>query len=365
MFTTRVLARHPASLMFASIFLLLGCQAGEPPAPVKRIVLVQAAAPASAGATTYTGDIRARHEIDLAFRVGGKITERLVDIGAEVRPGQPLARLDPADLELAAAASRAQLSAAETDFATAQAERERYAGLLRQKFVSQAAFDSKHNAYQGAQARLEQARSQSRITANQANYGTLSSAFPAIVTAVLADAGQVVSAGQAVFRLARPEEKEVAIAIPESRLAELKAAKHVAVNLWADPKVTVRGELRELAPAADPASRTYAARIRLLQPPPDIRLGMTARVTLDSAGESSLLVPLGAVIDQGKGPLVWVVTEGKVQRRAVSLAGFREDGAAIAEGLQAGEQVVISGAARLVAGEAVEARLATPAARQR
>ena len=365
MFKTRAFARPPASLMLASLFLLFGCQAGEPPAPAKRVVLVQAATPASTSAAAYTGEIRARHEIDLAFRVGGKITARLVDVGAEIKAAQPLARLDPADLELAAAASRAQLTAAESDFATAQAERERYAGLLRQKFVSQAAFDGKNNAFQAAQGRLEQARSQSRISGNQALYGTLSSEFPAVVTAVLADAGQVVSAGQAVFRLARPEEREVAIAIPESRLAEWKAAQIVTVNLWADPKISVRGELRELAPAADPLSRTYAARIRLPQAPPEIRLGMTARVALDSTGDSSLLVPLGAVIDQGQGPVVWVVAEGKVQPRPVRLAGFREDGAAIAEGLQAGEQVVISGASRLVAGEAVEPKLATPPGRQR
>lgn len=362
MFTT---APRTALLLLGATALLAGCHAGDPPPPAQRIVLVQAAASAPSASGVYTGEIRARHEVDLAFRVGGKIAARLVDAGAEIKAGQPLARLDPADLELAAAAARAQLAAAESEQTTARAERERYAGLLARKFVSQAAFDAKDNALNSAQARLEQARSQARISGNQAAYGILSSEFPAIVTAVVADAGQVVSAGQAVLRVARPEEKEVAIAIPESRLAELKAAKTLAIKLWADPKITLRGELRELAPAADPATRTYAARIRIDQPPAEVRLGMTARVALDGAAEAMLLVPLSAVIDLGQGPLVRVVKDGKVASRPVQVAQFREDGVSIAGGLQAGELVIVSGAGRLVDGQVVQAKPATPPDRQR
>jgi RND family efflux transporter MFP subunit len=328
--------------------------------------LVQAAASAPLTAGVYTGEIRARHEVDLAFRVGGKIAARLVDAGSEIKPGQPLARLDPADLELAASAARAQLAAAESDHTTARTERERYAGLLAKKFVSQAAFDAKDNAFNSAQARLEQARAQSRISGNQATYGTLSSEFPAIVTAVIADAGQVVSAGQAVLRVARPEEKEVAIAIPESRLAELKAAKNLTISLWADPTLILRGELRELSPAADPATRTYAARIRILNPTPYIRLGMTARVALDGAVDSkTLLVPLGAVIDLGKGPQVRIVKDGKVTSRPVQVVRFREDGVELAGGLTAGELIIISGAGKLADGQEVQAKPAATPERQR
>ncbi|MDP2880553.1 MAG: efflux RND transporter periplasmic adaptor subunit [Azonexus sp.] len=354
-----------AALLMTAAAALVGCQAGDTPPPAPRVVLVQAAASAPLTGAVYTGDIRARHEVDLAFRVGGKIAARLVDAGAEIKAGQPLARLDPADLELAAAAARAQLAAAESEHTTARAERERYAGLVAKKFVSQAAFDAKDNAYSSAHARLEQARAQSRISGNQSSYGTLSSEFPAIVTTVLADAGQVVSAGQAVLRVARPEEKEVAIAIPESRLAELKAAKNLAVSLWADPKMTLRGELRELSPAADPATRTYAARIRINNPPPEVRLGMTARVALDGAAESALLAPLSAVIDVGQGPLVRVVKDGKVATRPVQVARFREDGVELSGGLAAGELVVISGAGKLVDGQEVQARPATTPDRQR
>lgn len=352
-------------LLLGTSALLGACRNGEAPPPPTPAVLVQPAAALTAEGSIYTGEIRARHEVDLSFRVGGKIAARLVDAGAEIKAGQPLASLDPTDLQLAASSARAQLAAAESELATARAERERYAGLLAKKFVSQAAFDTKNHALNSAQARLEQARAQNQISGNQATYGTLSSATPAVVTAVLADAGQVVAAGQPVLRIARPEEKEVAIAIPESRLAEIRAAKEITVSLWAAPDTRLRGELRELAPAADPATRTYAARVRLLSPPPEVRLGMTARVQVGGGAANTLLVPLSAVLDTGQGPFVRIVQDGKVASRPVTVAHFREDGAALSAGLQGGEPVIVIGAARLVDGQAVQAKPATPPALQR
>ncbi|MGB8053493.1 MAG: efflux RND transporter periplasmic adaptor subunit [Azonexus sp.] len=344
---------------------LSACGSAETPPPVAPKVLVQPAGAGDAGVTVYTGEIRARHEVDLAFRVGGKIAARLVDSGMMVKAGQPLARLDPADLQLSRQAAQAQVAAAESEFTTAGAERARYADLVAKRFVSQAAFDAKENAFRSAQARLEQARAQSRISGNQAEYGTLVAEHEGVITAVLADAGQVISAGQPVFRLARPEEKEVAIAIPEGRLAELKAARQFAVSLWAQPELVMAGEIRELAAAADPATRTYAARIRIVDPAPAVALGMTARVILGSPSSAAIVVPLTAVVDNGKGPQVWVVDDGKAMIRPVEVAAFREDGAAIASGLKAGEMVILTGQRRLVDGQAVHAQPATPPDRQR
>lgn len=339
--------------------LLSACGRPEAAAPPPRPVLVQAAAAAAMGSTSYSGEVRARHEADLAFRVGGKIAARLVDAGAEVQPGTPLARLDPADLQLALAAARAQVAAAESEAATARADRERYADLLGKKFVSQAAFDAKANAERNAQARLDQARAQAATSGNQAGYGSLTADRAGVVTAVLADAGQVVAAGQAVLRVARPEEKEVAIAIPESRVAQVKATREFTVHLWAQPGLAVKGELRELAPAADAATRTFAARIRLVDPPPEVRLGMTARVSAGADAAGPVVVPLTAVIDQGQGPAVWVVVDGKARRRPVQLGRFREDGAEIAGGLAAGEAVVVAGGLKLVPGQPVTPQTAT------
>lgn len=352
-------------LLAAAALLFHGCSKPEAPAVLPRAVLVQAVAGAQSGANVYTGEVRARHETDLGFRVAGKMLARLVDAGAEIKPGQPLAKLDPADLQLAASAARAQLAAAESDFATTEAERDRYQGLLKQKFVSQAAFDAKENAFKSAQGRAEQARAQSRISGNQAAYGTLSSEYPAIVTAVLAEPGQVLAAGQAVLRVARPEEKEVLISIPESRLGELKSTQKLSIQLWAAPALALTGELRELSPAADPATRSYAARIRIHNPPPEVRLGMTARVAIGAAPTEHQVVPLSAVIDQGSGPLVWVVVDGKAVPRPVKLARFGEAGAEISAGLHPGELVVITGTSKLVANQPVTPQLATPPAQQR
>lgn len=353
-------------LSLCAIVGLCACHPAETPPAAPRTVLVHTVGEASnRQSAAYTGEIRARHEVDLAFRVGGRIAARLVDPGAEIKAGQTLAQLDPTDLQLAAGAAQAQLAGAESDYATSQAERERYAGLLAKKFVSQAAFDARDNALNSARARLEQARAQSRISGNQAAYGTLSSESPAVVTAVLADAGQVVSPGQPVLRIARPEEKEVLIAVPESRLGELRAAKALTVTLWAAPQIAVRGQLRELAPAADPTTRTYAARIRLIDPPADVRLGMTARVALDGSTSSGLLVPLSAVVDLGQGPSAWVVSKGQANPRPVQVARFREDGVEIAGGLSPGEQVVVAGANLLAPGQKVTPAPLTPPDRQR
>ena len=357
----------PKALLLAPIAaaLLAACSPAETPGTAPPTVLAQAVSRASATGSSYTGEIRARHEFDVAFRVGGKIASRLVDAGAEVKAGQALAHLDPADLELSASSARAQLAAAESDFATAHAERERYAGLVKQKFVSATAFEAKDNAYNSAHARLAQAQAQTRISGNQAAYGTLVSDKTAIVTAVLADAGQVVSAGQAVMRLARPEEKEVAIAVPEGKLAALKSGSNVAVNLWAEPKNILPGRIREISPAADAATRSFLVRVQLIDPPPYVQLGMTARVMIGETLTTPLIVPLNAVVDRGQGPQVWVIEGGKAVPRKVQVAQFREDGVAIDNGLKEGEQVIISGLNRLTPGMAVTAKAAATPEQQR
>jgi RND family efflux transporter MFP subunit len=344
-------------LLALSVATLTACREDKqavPPQPPT--VLVRAATPAlGLDQAVYSGEVRARHEADLGFRVGGKIAARLVDVGAEVKSGQALARLDPTDLQLNVAAVRAQVSAAESDLALAKAEVDRYKALADKKFVSQAVLDAKNTAYQASAARVEQAKAQLNVSGNQAGYASLASDRPGVVTAILAEAGQVVAAGQPVLRVARPEEKEILIYVPEGRLAELRGARELAVNLPASPDVKLRGALRELAPAADPATRTYAARIRLLNIDPAVRLGMTAQVALasDKTG-AGVKVPLSAVVERGQGPEVWVVLQGKAQRRPVKVAEFREDGAVLAEGIVPGESVVAVGAHKLVAGMAVK-----------
>ena len=339
-----------------------GCREPDTNPSQKRTVLVQTATGAQNQGSSYPGEIRARHETDLAFRVSGKIQSRWVDPGTIIKPGQPLAALDPADLRLATQAAAAQLSAAESDARTALAERNRQAELLARKFISQTAFELKENALQAARGRLEQARSQHQISTHQGNYGTLSSDFAGVVSAVLAEPGQVVAAGQPVVRIARAEEKEILIAVPESRLGEFRAAREFTVNTWAEPKIAIRGTLRELSPVADPATRTYPARIRLIDPPASLQLGMSARASVAGDQDGTVSVALAAVSDQGQGPFVWTIVGGQVVRTPVEVAGFSGKEALIRKGLKVGDVVVAAGVGRLTEGESVLTEtLVTPA----
>ena len=351
------------------LFLLLPCfSACSPPAETQdsiRTVMVHIATDAPEEALLLTGEVRARHELDLAFRVGGKLQGRLVDVGSEIHAGQTLAQLDPQDLQLTTQAAQAQLAAAESEFTTALAERNRYADLLERRFVSQAAFDQRQHALNAALARRDQAQAQRGLAGNQAAYSTLKSDFPGVVSAVLADAGQVVAPGQPVLRLARSGDREVVVAVPESQIETLRQANQFIVKLWVDRNTPIQGELRELGAVADAQTRSYPARIRLIDPPPSLRLGMTAQVSVGKKTPGKgIRVPLAAVSSDAQQHFVWMVKDGKLERRQVDLAAFREDGAILAGGLQAGDTVVMSGIHQLTAGQQVKTLVAPSPAEQ-
>lgn len=344
-------------LALAAALVLAACSkpAAPPPAPRTVIAQVVGAKPGD-GANVYSGEIRARYENDLAFRVGGKVVARYVDVGAIVKKGQPLARLDPQDAQLGADGARSALAAAEADHALAKAEVERYRDLYAKKFVSQAVLDARETAFNTTKARLEQARAQLATARNQSSYTTLAAEADGVITAVSVEAGQVVAAGQTVMRFARPAEKEVVISLPESRLAELRDAKQIQVAVLAAPEKPYAGEIREVAPTADPTTRTFAVKITLLAPDDAVKLGMTANVALGQrAAPETLSVPLTALTQIDGQPAVWVVDPrtSKVNLRPVTVAAYREDGATIATGLKAGEVVVTAGAHKLLAGETV------------
>jgi RND family efflux transporter MFP subunit len=286
-----------------------------------------------------SGEVRARYESVLGFRVGGKMIERLVDVGARVRAGQVLARLDPADARLSATQAEANAALAAADLKRAQ-------DLRTKNFVSQAALDARESAAKAADA-------QAQLTRNQASYTTLAADAAGVVAAVLAEPGQVVSAGQGVFRLARDGEREVAISLPETALATVKAGSAATVTLWADGK-NYTGRVREIAPAADPATRSFAARVSIVGAPAELPLGMSATVSFASAGEQSVTVPLAALFQQGDQPAVWVIgKENAVELRPVEVARYGDDGAMLKSGLTEGETIVAAGAFKLTAGETV------------
>jgi RND family efflux transporter MFP subunit len=350
------LTRSIVVALFVAIT-VAACAKHDVPPPAPRTVLAQVvgARPAD-GANVYSGEVRARYENDLAFRVGGKVTARYVDVGAVVRKGQPLARLDPQDAQLAAEGARSALAAAQADHALATAEVERYRDLYAKKFVSQAVLDARETAFNTTKARLEQARAQLATAQNQSSYTTLTAESDGVITAANVEPGQVVSAGQTVMRFARPAEKEVVINVPESRLADLRAADRIAVAVLAAPDRPYAGVIREVAPNADPATRTFAVKITLPDVDAAVQLGMTANVALgERAGRDAISVPLTALTQIEGNPAVWVVDPGtsKINLRPVTVGAYREDGATVTAGLKAGEVVVTAGVHKLLAGETV------------
>jgi len=341
-----------------AVVALAGCgnqNVAAPPAP--RTVLAQIVTPATAElGNVYSGEVRARHESDLAFRVGGKMVARQVDVGSAVRKGAALARLDPQDARLGVDAARSQLAAAEADHALAKAELDRYLELHAKNFVSEAVLDARQTTFNTTKARLEQARAQLATARNQSAYTDLQADADGVITAVLAEPGQVVAAGQPIVRLARPEEKEVVIHVPESRLAELREATHVLVALWTQPEKPYAGRVREIAPNADPVTRTFTVKVAVLEADPGVRLGMTANVLLGERSTHEMVtLPLAAVVQEGGRTSVWVVDPGtrKVNPRPVEVGAYREDGVTVLAGLAAGEVVVAAGAHKLLAGETV------------
>lgn len=337
---------------------LVGCARKETPAEVVRPVQL---APVVVGGLSdvavFAGDVKPRHEADLAFRIGGKIVERRVDIGAAVKKGQALARLDSADVALQAQAGEAAVAAARTEETFARAELERYENLYRQKFVSESALDQKRNAHNAAAARLAQAQANLAVNHNQTAYATLVAPDDGVITAINAEPGQVVSAAQPVMKLARTDEREVAIAVPESRIDELKRAQRLSVVLLANPQKPYGGRVREISPSVDPVTRTFSVRVAVPDGDAALGWGMTANVVAMSAGGTrDARVPLTSIYHQSDGkPAVWIydLQAQTVALRAVDLGPYREDGVLVTRGLASGEWVVAAGVNKLQPGQAV------------
>ncbi|MEQ1772734.1 MAG: efflux RND transporter periplasmic adaptor subunit [Burkholderiales bacterium] len=328
------------------------------------LVVTQKAVAGDAGLqANFAGEVRARSESALGFRVGGKITERLVDVGAVVKAGMPLARMDARDLQLNSASVRSQLTAAQADVVQAQADYARYNDLYQKKFVSGAEIDKRKATLDVAQARLDQAKAQLNVADNQSTYAVLTADRAGVITAVEAEAGQVVAAGQIVVRLARDAEKEIQIAVPENRLPELKAAQKIEVTLWAIPDKHYAGKIREISPGADAVTRTYAVRIAVAEADADMRLGMTASVMLQQSGAGSAIVlPLTALYQQGTNTALWVVDQATqtVKLAPVKVGVFREDTVTVVAGVKEGDVVVTAGVHKLTPGQKV--RVASAAA---
>lgn len=300
---------------------------------------------------TYSGTVQARRQADLAFRVGGKIVARSVDLGARVHAGDVLAQLDPADLLLAAEAAQNAMAAAAADATNARLEFQRYENLGRSSPSFLASEREKRvAANMMANARLAQAQRQYALALSQKNYGTLFADADGVVVALPVEVGQVVSPGQTVMTVAQTAETEVLLDLPENRLPELRAADEITVSPWSDPSRSFAGQVREVAARADPASRTFAVRIAVQAPGEQLALGGTATVRLAGRGAGPVaILPASALGDCDGKPCVWVLEGGQKRAapRPVTVAAYQEDHVAISAGLQAGEQVVTAGVTQL------------------
>jgi RND family efflux transporter MFP subunit len=314
--------------------------------PVRSVKVAIVAAAPQGRTVSYSGVVRPRIESALGFRVPGKIVARAVNVGDRIEVDQVIARLDATDLKLAENAARAAVASARSRREMAKDNLDRAKVLLPKAIISQAAYDTRRNELDAAEAALDTAEAQLHQAINAVGYTLLKADKAGVVTAVTGEPGQVVNAGQAVATVAEAGETEIALVVPEQDAGRLTIGQPAQITLWAGPRVSVEGRIREIAGQADPASRTYAVRIAVDAPPQSMRLGMTASVALAiDDGAAPMVVPLTALTDSDGGPVAFVVDQASkiVRRTAVTVAGIAEDGARIAAGLQAGDMVVTAG----------------------
>jgi RND family efflux transporter MFP subunit len=350
------LARFAVAALVAAAA-VAGCGRQAEPAPeVRPVRLLQLSQHSGKTAFEFSGDVRPRVESRLGFRVGGKIAARLVDVGAVVTKGQPLARLDPTDLSLAEAGSRAQFDAAKTDRDLAASDLKRYNDLFAKGFISAAEQHRRQASFEAADSRLRQAQAGLRSQSNQTAYAVLHADADGVVTAIDAEVGQVVTPGQPVVRVAQTAEKEVAIGLPEDQVDLLRGIADVSIHTWAEPQRALPGRVREIAAAADPVTRTYATRVTIPDPPADLKLGMTAVVTFVRTGATpAIRVPLTALLQEQGRNQVWVydAAAGTVKPVTVTLGEAVGNEVEVRQGLAPGQTIVTAGVHLLRPGQKV------------
>jgi len=303
---------------------------------------------------TFTGIVEARVQSDLGFRVGGKILERSVDLGQRVQKGQVLMRLDPVDLKLSFAAQQANVEAARAKYTQSKADEARAAVLVETRAVSRQEYDQARAALDSSKAQLEAAEAQARVSNNSSEYAVLLADADGVIVRTLSEPGQVVAAGQTVIQLAHDGPREALINLPEGVRPDLGTV--ASARLYGQEQ-TYQAKLRELSDAADPASRTFAARYVLEGEAASAPLGSTVTIGLlakQTSGSQSVQLPVGAIHDRGSGPGVWIVDgNSEVKFRSVTIASIGKEEVVVSGGVRAGEKVVALGAHLLREGQFV------------
>jgi RND family efflux transporter MFP subunit len=335
---------------------LTGCndKVAERPAESRPVLVAAVRYEAQSPERSFVGTIKPRIETDMGFRVPGKVAQRLVEVGESVDVGQPLATLDEVDLKLQAEQAEAEFRAATGVLAQAGAAEQRARDLRAKGWATDAQFDSAKAAGDEARARLNRAERSVELTKNSLSYATLVADSRGVVTATLVDPGLVVASGQTAIRVARFAEKEAVVAIPETLVGRAKEGV-ATVTLWSDPDKKYAAKLREVAPSADPATRTYLAKFSLADAGEAVSLGMTATLTLaDPQTERVARLPLSSLYSQGGDPSLYVVDDkGEVALKPVTVKSYESNCVVISGGVDEGAKIVVLGVQKLDPGQKV------------
>jgi membrane fusion protein, multidrug efflux system len=353
-------ARGSVRALFGAVGLALlaaGCNQEaktEPPLP-RPVRTVTVEKGVVGDAVQLTGDIRAENEVNLAFRIGGRIIERKGEVGDKVEPDQVLAKLDPQDELNTLRSAQAALTAAQAQQVEAQNTFDRQNHLMERGFTTRAIFDSAKQALQTAQARVDDATAQLDIAQDRVGFTELRANVEGTITARSAESGQVVQAGQPIFTVARTDGRDAVFDVPAQVLRAAPADATITIALADDPSVTAKARVRTVSPQADPVTRTFQVRLSLIDHPEAMRLGATVTGRLQLESGKGISIPASALTATGSKPAVWVVDPANltVALRNVEVARFDPASAVISSGLEPGDVVVTAGVQALHPGQKV------------
>jgi len=352
---------RPARLtaVAAALIALSACgRQSAPSEPGRAVIALPVQSVAAGAAAQFPGEVHARYEMPLAFRVAGQVAARYARLGDRVKQGQALVKLDDNDALKTQASAQAALDAAQHRLTFATQQRDRDQAQSAQNLISQLQLDQTLDAYAAALAARDQAGQQLALARNQLRYNTLLADHDGTITSEQAEVGQVVAAGQAVFGFAWSGERDVFIAVPESQLSTLAVGQAASVSLLALPGKSYAAHVREISPAADAQARTYRVKLALDADGQQLPLGMTAQVALAVQADagSDVRIAATALFHDKEQPAVWVVrpTDSTLELRRITVRRYGEREVLVSAGLTAGERVVMQGVHAVAAGEKVE-----------
>jgi RND family efflux transporter MFP subunit len=340
-------------LLLACMLPVAGCNEVAPKAPEVKSVRTLVVDPHPIDDDRRAvGEVKPRYESELAFRVAGKMVARAVDVGAVVQKGDVLARLDEQDYRNKLKSAESDLVAADAVFVEAQGTEERYRQLLASGATTRALYDSALKNFRSAEAKRDQAQTAVDMARDQVNYSELHADFDGVVTAVGAEAGQVVNSGRMIVRVARSNDKDAVFSIAETAFEGRKAdgtPSEIAVLLLSNPEVSANGVVREVSPVADPTTRTYQVKVTLNNPPEQMRFGGSVVGRLKASTSPVVVLPGSALFDKGGTPAVWVFdpADESVRLKAVAVSRYETDRIIVSDGLTKGDIVVTAGVNRL------------------